>query len=129
MAVWRTSVVQCCQSAETAACAAQAPWTSTRRASSRPSSVGQQPAEAVAEAAEDVVAVAGAGGVDPAGLPADHVEPAELGGHVLGVVDGHQHAPLGPRLADVPPLDVAREDDQGSSACRISRVWMCPSAQ
>ncbi len=51
------------------------------------------------------------GGIDPAGRPPEDVERVELPGRPA-IVHRHDHAPLGTRLADVAPLDVAREDDR-----------------
>ena len=66
------------------------------------------------EPAERLINIDGAGGIHPAGTPADHVQPTRLDGDDLqAVADRHQGAPLGPRLADVTPLDVPREDDPG----------------
>ena len=92
---------------------------------------GEERGQAVAEPGHDLVAVAGPAGVEPAGLPPHHVEPAGLGrDHLVMVVDRHQDASLGPGLAGMPALEVPREDDPGVVPVqRISRRWMCPSAQ
>ena len=65
----------------------------------------------LAEAIQQVFLGRRAGGIDPARLPAEHVQRSKFRPQSLLGIDMHQHAALGAMLVDMASLDIAGEND------------------